>query len=168
MVQLEDILIRTKIQEDDFKKMIYLNGVIGKQEYQYGDSFKSQVTTGLAEIYSSFDPKKECFWIAELNENIIGCLALKARGTSAQLRYFYILPKYRRIGLGEKLFALSLDFAKICKYKNIYLWTTNELITAQHIYTKYGFKLTEEKESTNYGRPLLERRYDIYLTPEQK
>jgi peptidyl-dipeptidase Dcp len=86
-----------------------------------------------------------------------------SRGDSAQLRYFLLNPDYRGIGLGTKLINLYIEFLHQCNYKHSYLWTTNELPAAAHLYKKAGFKLTEEKESTNFGKPLVEQRYDLFL-----
>jgi hypothetical protein len=56
-----------------------------------------------------------------------------------------------------------MDFLKACGYRSAYLWTTDELAAAAHLYTRAGFTLTEEKESTSFGKPLTERRYDLLL-----
>jgi len=80
---------------------------------------------------------------------------------TAQLRYFYFEPEFRGRGLGNKLMQLFIDFAKKCNYRSAYLWTTNELAAAHHLYKKFGFMLTEEKPSTDFGKPLVEQRYDL-------
>ena len=82
---------------------------------------------------------------------------------SAQLRYFYIEPEFRGIGLGQKLMQLYIDFLKEKKYKSSYLWTTHELNAAASLYKRYGFQLAEEKESTAFGKKLIEQRYDLIL-----
>jgi ribosomal protein S18 acetylase RimI-like enzyme len=88
---------------------------------------------------------------------------LKNRGQSAQLRYYLVLPGYRGLGLGNKLMQLFVEFAKKSGYKHAYLWTTNELEKAAHLYKKFGFRLTEEIASTDFGKPLTEQRYDLVL-----
>ena len=95
---------------------------------------------------------------------MIGFLLLMDRGEAAQLRYFLIEPEYRGIGLGSKLLNLYMDFLRVCGYKASYLWTTHELTTAAVLYKKLGFQLTEEKESTAFGKPLIEQRYDLILS----
>jgi peptidyl-dipeptidase Dcp len=82
---------------------------------------------------------------------------------SAQLRYFLIEPEYRGIGLGSKLMNLYMDFLRECGYKASYLWTTHELTTAANLYKRFGFQLTEQKESNAFGKPLQEQRYDLVL-----
>lgn len=82
----------------------------------------------------------------------------------AQLRYFIVDPAFRGTGLGKKLAALFLNFLREKGYKRAYLWTTDELFTAAHIYRKMGFRLTEEKLSTTFGKQVKEQRYDLILT----
>jgi peptidyl-dipeptidase Dcp len=161
MHQLSEITIRTDIRPGDLGMITYLHGILYQDEYQHGVSFESIVAGGLHEFYSTYNPTNERLWIAEDNGKMIGCLLLKNRGETAQLRYFLIEPEYRGIGLGNKLLQLFIDFAKACKYKSAYLWTTNELDKAHHLYQKIGFTLTAEKPSTGFGKPLIEQRYDL-------
>jgi N-acetylglutamate synthase-like GNAT family acetyltransferase len=135
--------------------------VLYKDEFKHGISFESIVAAGLHEFHSTYSPENERLWIAEHNDKMIGCLLLKNRGETAQLRYFLIIPEFRGVGLGNQLLQLFMDFAKACKYKDVYLWTTNELDKAHHLYQKFGFTLTEEKSSTEFGKPLFEQRYDL-------
>src|SRR5207244_11080205 len=68
-----------------------------------------------------------------------------------------IEPKYRSIGLGKKLMQLYMEFLRRGHYQSSYLWTTHELEAAASLYKRYGFKLTEEKESTAFGKRLKEQ-----------
>ena len=88
---------------------------------------------------------------------------LMNRGDTAQLRYFLVERKYRGIGLGVKLMNLYMDFLQESGYKTSYLWTTHELSTAASLYKRHGFRLTEEKDSTAFGKPVKEQRYDLIL-----
>jgi len=163
MRQSTEITIRTDIRPGDLGMIIHMHGVLYQQEYEHGVSFESIVAGGLHEFYSTYNAANERLWIAEDNGKMIGCLLLKNRGETAQLRYFLIKTEYRGIGLGNKLLQLFIEFAKACQYKNVYLWTTNELDTAHHLYQKIGFTLTEEKPSTGFGKPLIEQRFDMAL-----
>lgn len=58
---------------------------------------------------------------------------------------------------------LFMIFLKDTWYQNAYLWTTNELGTAASIYTRNGFKLTEEKPSDIFGKSLIEHRFNLEL-----
>ncbi|WP_230679989.1 GNAT family N-acetyltransferase [Pontibacter rufus] len=93
---------------------------------------------------------------------MVGFLLLLHRpGNTAQLRYFLIEPEYRGIGLGKKLMDLYMAFFRAMGYTSSYLWTTHEQEAAIALYKRYGFRLTEEKPSTAFGKPLTEQRYDL-------
>lgn len=158
----KNISIRTELKAGDLGFVIYRHGKIYSDENNYGIAFEAYVAEGLAQFYFSYNPEKDCVWICEDGDKIIGFLALIHRDeTTAQLRYFYLEPEYRGIGLGNKLMQLFMDFVKEKDYKSVYLWTTHEQVAAAALYERYGFKLTEEKESEAFGKPLIEQRFDL-------
>ena len=161
---LDDISIRTELHNGDMGYVIYLHGLLYGREYNFGVQFETYVAEGLCEFYEKYDPKRNRVWICEHEEKMVGFLLLMDRGEAAQLRYFIIEPEYRGIGLGKKLMNLYMDFMRECGYKRSYLWTTHELHTAIALYKKFGFMLTEEKESTTFGKLLTEQRYDLTLS----
>jgi len=164
MPALNDITIRTTLQSGDIGYVTYMHGIFHQRECGYGLSFESYVAEGLHEFHKNYNPGKERMWICEdagKNNKIIGSLLLMDRGNdTAQLRYFILEPEYRGIGLGKKLMDLFVEYLKEKNYKRCYLWTTNELEAAASLYTKYGFTLTEEKETTDFGKRVIEQRYD--------
>ncbi len=162
-VSLDDVSIRTELRPGDLGYVIYLHGALYSREYGFGLQFESYVAQGLCEFYEKYDPRRNRVWVCEHHNSMIGFLLLIDRGRAAQLRYFLIEPEYRGIGLGSRLLGLYLDFLRACGYKESYLWTTHELAAAAALYRRFGFKLTEEKESTAFGKPLREQRYDLVL-----
>jgi len=162
-VSLDDISIRTELRPGDIGYVTYMHGALYSRENNYGLQFESYVAKGLCEFYEKYNPERNRIWACEHNDRMIGFLLLMDRGKAAQLRYFLIEPEYRGIGLGAKLLNLYMDFLRECGYKASYLWTTHELSTAAFLYKRHGFTLTEEKESTAFGKPLKEQRYDLIL-----
>jgi GNAT superfamily N-acetyltransferase len=159
-ISIDDIKIRTTLEPGDIGYIIYRHGKLYSKEYGYGISFEAYVAAGFFEFYKSYDPGKDRVWICEHDESIVGFVLLMHReNNSAQLRYFYLEPGYRNIGLGKKLMSLYMNFFKECGYTSSYLWTTNELPAAASLYTRYGFSLAEEKESMAFGKPLKEQKY---------
>ena len=162
-VSLDDVSIRTELRPGDLGYVIYLHGALYSREYDFGLQSETYVAKGLCEYYEKYDPRKNRVWVCEHNNRMIGFLLLMDRERAAQLRYFLVEPEYRGIGLGSKLLGLYLDFLRTSGYKESYLWTTHELTTAAALYRRVGFKLTEEKVSTAFGKPLREQRYDLVL-----
>lgn len=162
-IRLTDITIRTELKPGDIGYVIYMHGRLYKKEYNYGIEFETYVAAGLAEFYQQYDAQKDRVWVCEYKNKIVGFLLLMHRGDAAQLRYFILEPRYRGIGLGNKLMNLYMEYLKQCKYKTSYLWTTGELPASAHLYQKFGFKLTEQKPSRAFGKPVIEQRYDLVL-----
>lgn len=159
-----EVTIRTHIVPGDLGLIIHRHGVLYRQEYDYGVEFEMYVAAGLHEFHRNYDPALDRVWIAEHNQSIIGFLLLMHRGNmTAQLRYFYLEPGYRGMGLGRLLMDLFMDFLKAARYRSAYLWTTHELKAAASLYTRAGFILTEQKETTSFGKLLTEQRYEVIL-----
>lgn len=163
-ISINDIKIRTELKAGDIGYITYLHGIFHHNECGYGLSFEAYVAEGLTEFFKNYDPECERIWICEHNNKIIGSLLLMNRGNqTAQLRYYIIEPEYRGIGLGKKLMDLFMQFLKEKNYRQCYLCTTAELKTAAAIYLAYGFELSEEKESNDFGKNVIEQRYDLFL-----
>lgn len=162
--KLNEISIRTDIRPGDLGYVMYRHGKLYGEENNYGVAFETYVGSGLYEFYKNYNPELDRVWICEQGDKIVGFLLLMHRENNrAQLRYFYFEPECRGLGLGNKLMQLFVDFAKACNYEVAYLWTTNELPTAHHLYKKFGFKLTEERPSNDFGKSVVEQRYDLIL-----
>jgi peptidyl-dipeptidase Dcp len=164
MVTLDDIRIRTELLPGDLGYVLYLHGSIYGKENDYGRPFEVYVAEGLLEFARRYDSSMDRVWVCEHDGVIMGFMLLMHReNNEAQLRYFLIHPDYRGIGLGKKLMELFRQFASQCNYGGVYLWTTNEQKTAISLYLRYGFRLTEEKASTTFGKTTIEQRYDLIL-----
>lgn len=162
IIDLSDIRIRTTLKPGDLGFVIHRHGRLYSEEYNYGISFETYVGAGMYEFYQNYNPEMDRVWICEHGNRIIGFVLLMHReNNTAQLRYLYLEPEYRGIGLGKKLMQLYMDFMKEKGYQSSHLWTTHELHTAASLYQRHGFRLTEEKQSTAFGKPLREQRYDL-------
>ena len=164
VASLKDITIRNHLRPGDIGYVIYLHGILYQEEYNYGIEFESYVAKGLHEFVGNYIPELDKVWICEHANKRIGFLLLMHREHgSAQLRFFILKPGYRGIGLGRKLINAFIECLKTKRYHHAFLWTTHEQEAAAYLYRKAGFTITEEKDSTAFGKPLIEQRYDLYL-----
>ena len=156
--------LRYHIRPGDIGYLTHLHGVAYAREYGYDQTFEAYVADGLAEFIRSFSADKDRIWLAETNDQIIGSIAIVGHSkVEAQLRWFFVHQKYRGIGMGRKLLNEALHFCREHKYRTVFLWTTSELSTAQHLYTIAGFKRTQKKTHQIWGRTITEERYDLDL-----
>jgi len=163
MLNIGDINIRTVLQPGDLGYIAYLHGDIYARECGYGLNFERYVLQGLADFASQYNAGKDKVWICEHRQQMIGVLVGVNRGDSIQLRYFIFRPEYRGLGLGKKLMDGFINYMQESQINKSYLWTTNEQHAAISLYTRYGFRLTEEKVSNGFDKELTERRYDLEL-----
>lgn len=161
-LRFKNISIRTELEPGDLGFVIYRHGTLYARENDYGIAFEAYVARGLAEFYHAYDPAKDRVWVCETGGEIVGFLLLMHRpDEAAQLRYFYLEPEVRGIGLGGFLMRLFMDFLKAKGYKSAYLWTTDEQTAAAALYERHGFRLTQEKESNAFGKKLIEQRFEL-------
>ena len=161
----EDIVrIRTDLRPGDLGYLTYLHGKLYAEEYGYGLGFESYVMTGLGEFGTRYNPPRDRVWICEDPKERVGYLVSIHRGDAMQLRYFLLLPAYRGKGWGRKLMELFIEHMAAQGLTKAYLWTTHEQETAAALYTRFNFKLTEEKPSSAFGKELTERRYDLDIS----
>ncbi len=163
-VLFDEITIRTEPKMGDLGYVIYLHGDLYGREYGFGGQFELYVAKGVAEFFEHYDQSRDRIWLAEHGGIIIGSLVLMHReDNTAQLRYFLLHPEYRGIGLGKHLMELWMTFAQEVGYERAFLLTADELDAAISLYTRHGFTLTSQHDSTAFGRPLREQRYDAQL-----
>ncbi len=155
------IRIDTQLQPGDIGYLIYLHGKLYARENGYLRGLEIYTMESILESLKNFNPAKDRFWLARDNDKIVGSIALMNRGTSAQLRYFLIETDYRGLGLGNRLMQAFIDFFHACDYQSAYLWTTNELPAAAHLYKKFGFELMEEVPSEQFGKQTIEQKYEL-------
>lgn len=160
----EAVRIRTALKPGDLGYIAYLHGRVYDREHQYGLGFESYVLGGLGEFGHRYDPDKDRVWVCEDGQEMVGFLVGVHREDAVQLRYFILLPEYRGLGIGKQLMDKFMEFVRERGYRRAYLWTTNEQQAAIALYTRYGFVLTEEKQSAAFDKPLVELKYERMIT----
>ncbi len=161
MITAETITIRTELQKGDLAAILSMHAEIYGKEYGYNLYFEAIVAKTLFEFYELYNPDRSRVWMCEHEGRIVGSLALLDRGDAAQLRYFVLMPRYRGLGLGNRLMKLYMDFMRECGYTASFLLTTDDLKEAAHLYQKFGFELVSSTASDAYGDPLHRQRYEI-------
>src|SRR5579859_5990434 len=110
-MNLNDVRIRTELRPGDLGYVVYRHGELYSREYGYGLSFEMYVAEGIAEFYRNYDPELDRVWVCEHGDRMVGFLLLMHREEGvAQLRYFYLEPAYRGIGLGKRLMELYMGW----------------------------------------------------------
>lgn len=128
------------------------------------DIWKNYLIQGVISLVERFDPEKDCMLILECNDNPSGCVAIThTEDNVAQLRYFFLEPELRGLGVGTDLLNEALTFCRQKNYSHVFLWTVSAQESARSLYQKFGFKITETSENETWGSPVTEEKWDLDL-----
>jgi DNA-binding MarR family transcriptional regulator/N-acetylglutamate synthase-like GNAT family acetyltransferase len=149
----------------DMGWVIERHGELYTQEQGWNAQFEALVAEIAAEFIRKFDPSRERCWIAERAGRRLGCIFLVAGETPAmaKLRLLLVEPQARGSGLGGRLIAECVGFARAAGYQKITLWTQDTLTAARHLYASAGFKLTSREAHHSFGHDLVGETWEVSL-----
>lgn len=147
----------------DLGRIVSLHGELYARECGWDLTFEAYVAGPLAEFVRSPSPRNR-LWIAEHEGRIVGCVAIVAASPrEAQLRWYLVVPEWRRHGLGRRLLTEATSFCRQQGYETVFLWSVSELTSAAKQYRAAGFRKTEEKPGRMWGKDLVEEKYELAL-----
>jgi|MudIll2142460700_1097286.scaffolds.fasta_scaffold27297_4 GNAT superfamily N-acetyltransferase len=154
----------------------YVPGAIGritelhatyyKKHWDFDLFFEAKVATELSGFLGRFDPAHDGFWLAMMNDKIVGAVAIdgnEAKTSGARLRWFIVAPEYQGRGVGQRLLEEAVTFCRRANIRRLYLHSFAGLDVARHVYEKFGFVLREEKQDKTWGRTVTEQTFELLL-----
>jgi GNAT superfamily N-acetyltransferase len=152
------------LQVGDVGWIAHRQGLLYAQEYGWDMSFEALVAQIAAQFVQNLDPVKENAWIAEADGQVVGSVFLvKVSDDIAKLRLLYVEPHARGLGIGQRLTAECIAFARAQGYKTLTLWTNDILHAARRIYQAAGFTLVAEEKHHSFGKDLVGQNWDLDL-----
>jgi ribosomal protein S18 acetylase RimI-like enzyme len=159
-----NIQMRCDIRPGDLGRVLSLHGVVYANEQGFDLTFEGYVAGTLARFADPIDPTRERLWLAELDEQLIGSIAIvKHSDQGAQLRWLVVDPAFRGQGIGRQLVQEAVAFAQGAGYRSVFLETLQELSAAATLYRKAGFELVKEETCRLWGREVTDQRYELHF-----
>ena len=149
----------------DLGWVVERHGVIYEHEYGWGLGFEALTAEIVAGCLGRTDPDRERGWIAELDGRRVGCVfCVQTSPEVAKLRLLLDEPNARGHGIGAQLVAACVDFARQAGYRELVLWTVDQLHAARRLYQAAGFELVRSEPYDGWGHPVTTQTWSLALT----
>jgi GNAT superfamily N-acetyltransferase len=141
----------------DIGWVVHRHGVIYAEQYGWDLTFEALVARVAADFIDQFDCARDCCWIAERGNTIVGAafVVKTEQSAVAKLRLVYVEPTAQGQGIGRLLVERCMTFARDAGYKRMVLWTNDVLLPARALYQQFGFTMTEAKPYRGFGHDLV-------------
>ncbi len=135
-----------------------------QQSEGFDDSFGPLVDGILSDFEQGADLTCEQGWIARRGAQRLGSIfCVKLDEDTAKLRLFLTAAEARGTGLGKRLLAQCMSFAKAKGYKRMTLWTHESHLAACALYARAGWRCVSSKAVQSFGVSLIEQQWEIAL-----
>lgn len=136
------------------------------RHWGFGPSFEAQIAGAMAELVRRYDPRVDLLLSAADAERTIGSLTIDGGDPQrpedlAHLRWFILDDASRGRGIGRRLLARGLEFARGSGRAGVYLWTFAGLDAARRLYDDAGFRLVHEAPGDTWGTRVTEQRFEL-------
>jgi putative acetyltransferase len=135
-------------------------------ESRYAEAFVALVVDTLREFGFEPDPVLDqdledpaatyaALWLAIVGGKVVGSVALRHLGGDAyELKRMYLGSAHRGRGVGKRLLATALDWARANHARSVRLDTTEQMVAARYLYESAGF-VRVPGEAPRQGQPRL-------------
>jgi DNA-binding MarR family transcriptional regulator/GNAT superfamily N-acetyltransferase len=151
-------------QPGDMGWIVHRQAILYAEEYGWDDTYEALAAEIVAHFIKNFDSKRERAWVAEKDGERVGAVFVaKDSNEVAKLRLLHVEREARGLGIGKRLVAECVRFARHAGYQKMTLWTQSNLGAARHIYKNEGFEVVREQKHHSFGKDLIAETWELNL-----
>jgi DNA-binding MarR family transcriptional regulator/N-acetylglutamate synthase-like GNAT family acetyltransferase len=140
------------------------HGALYAESHGWDAGFEALCAEIGSRFLRKFDPHWERSWIAERDGERVGAVFLVRRSkTTGQLRFLFVDPAARGLGLGARLVSECVGHARHVGYAKMTLFTVQGLDSARKLYEAEGFRLAHESPGEGWAEGCVEQQWDLEL-----
>ncbi|MGE0224200.1 MAG: GNAT family N-acetyltransferase [Acetobacteraceae bacterium] len=152
----------------DIGWVIARHGALYAQEYGFDHRFEALTAQVAGDFLAAHDPARECCWIAERDGVRLGSVFLMRKSDMVgKLRLLIVEPSARGLGIGKRLVAACIGFAREAGYHELVLWTNDVLLAARSIYKSAGFRLVGSTPHADFGPAMVGEDWALSLSDDR-
>src|SRR5580698_8256988 len=151
-------------QPGDMGWIVHRQAILYAEEYGWDETYEALAAEIVAQFIKNYDPKRERAWVAEKDGERVGAVFVaKESDAVAKLRLLHVETEARGLGIGKRLVAECVRFARQAGYQKMTLWTQSILQAARHIYKEAGFQVVREEKHHSFGKDLMAETWELKL-----
>ncbi len=157
----DEIIIRD-LESGDAGWIIRQHGALYARDEGFDITFEALVAEIMADFIRRRDPARDRAFIAARGTERLGCVFCVGKDeATAKLRLFLVVPQAQGQGLGHRLIAACMDWAKAQGYGRMELWTHESHQAACALYEAHGWHPVRSEPVENFGVQLVEQSWEI-------
>ncbi|WP_342118225.1 bifunctional helix-turn-helix transcriptional regulator/GNAT family N-acetyltransferase [Pseudoduganella sp. OTU4001] len=165
MKYAQPFVLRTHVP-GDLEWITRRHGEFYGKQLGWDASFEALVGQICADFERNFNPALERCWIAEMDGQRVGSIAVAQSGEEgvAKLRLLLVEEQARGYGLGSTLVDECHRFARAAGYRAMQLWTTDQQQEARKIYMSKGYQLVASEPVHAFGKDMANETWRLDLS----
>ena len=159
---MTDNIILRDLESGDAGWIIQQHGELYARDEGFDMSFEALVAEIMADFIRRRYPARDRAFIAARGDERLSCIFCVGKDElTAKLRLFLVVQEARGHGLGHRLIAACMDWAKAQGFARMELWTHESHEAACALYAAHGWHLVRSEAVKSFGVQLVEQSWEI-------
>ncbi len=132
------------------------------RHHGFGAIFEAGRLADIGAFLGRYDSARDGVWLLVDGGRVHGSMVIDGgsqQPDAAQLRWFIVTEELRGRDFGHRLMSAAMDFCRT-RFAMVHLHTFAGLDAARHLYEQHGFRLISERQSTEWGPPMLDQQFE--------